>query len=449
MGSPFKAARHSHVVRHSSQALASLGLDSPDTQPISFLDEYSRFASEPSEDSAFALTSLIRADSSGALAALIRGRGILPNLSSICQAQLRGATAFVRLLIALLESFPEVSTEGVAFSLFDVFSKIDIPSPDREFLKAVLQAIALVIKESTVHHITPTFTKALRLLMMIEFELYVCVVEIFAQCARFIPISVANRHFAVLAREVISNPSTASAPAVARAFVNFVARNPRLIDDPWVVDRLLQILRHCEPASMALLFDFLQSLNDRTVAIVGHEHVVPLVRVAIEQHGGNAECAALRAVRRYLEVYPQECARVYCSSKPSGLCWTLLSKILTLPFDGKVEAGLLIATIFRTVETHSVYLNALRPETICREHAQLIEEALLAMLGLEHNGLLVATLQAMTFILSCVNDELAVLVDEFRQAQIVDAIGGLIDHEDDQIAFLAEGLKKTFDTVEV
>jgi hypothetical protein len=62
--------------------------------------------------------------------------------------------------------------------------------------------------------------------------LHFAVPEIISQCSRFIPITVANRHFAILARDVIGSSSRVSAAVFARGCANFGEHSPCLLDDP-------------------------------------------------------------------------------------------------------------------------------------------------------------------------------------------------------------------------
>jgi hypothetical protein len=408
----------------------------------------SQFASSApteAEDSARTLIDLINSDSSGHLHTWMTANGIASTLISVCQLRLPcvPSISHIQLLHLLLTLFPHFQTDKMAYFVFHFFSEVNGPTIDRKFLQFLLTTAALLIKNTTVDHITPTFTRALKSIMCDSLELHHCVAVIFARSAPFIPLDVKHRHFAILARHVISSCCTGSEAPVAEGFVAILKKNPHAIDDSWVVDMIVRILHHDESVSTCILFDFFQTLDSDGFKILEDQRIIAVVQYVATREGGvvSCYCSAFRVVRRYLEINSRKCAELYCDCRQWGMIWSVMSLILTLPFAAKIDAGLLITSVLRSEGTSAGFLRDLDSTTVYRDRARRIENALLVMLTLENYDLLVDALKTLTFIFDSVYEPSA-LWNELVEVGIIEAIEAIHDQRDDQIEALVHALNK-------
>jgi hypothetical protein len=399
-----------------------------------------QFTLHPDDSSALALLTHLDSDSSPSSHFL----STFPSLISLLQTALPQTHSIseIRLLLFLLDHFPTLQTESLSYFLFQFFSNLPFDS-DPHFLQFLLQCLTLTINETTIHHITATFTQSLKTALSLTSELNLCASEIFARAALFIPLTVKNRHFAILAREAISSSNSRNAPKIALGLVNLITKNPRVIEDPWIVDNLIRILYHDEPMSTCILLDFLQAFEDERILILCDDKLASIVRlIAVRENGEvTAYCSAFRAIRRLLKVFPKRCGEIYCVRRPWGVPWSVLGLIEGMQFAAKVEAGLLIAEILKEDEVRQVYVEALDPTTVCRERANVVETGILGILSLDHRELLVEILDGMRCVFEGVMER-ELLWREFGEIGIVEAIEGLVDHEDDEIASKVAALKK-------
>jgi hypothetical protein len=209
-----------------------------------FLNTLTQFLNSESDDLALSLTSQLEFDASGELFALLGSFDAVPSLVCRCKSRLSHSrsVAHIRLFLLLLSHFPNLGNESNAYFLFNYFSDLSPPVTGLVFHRLLLQAIALSVNETTVHHITQTFTQALRNAMANSAELNLCVCEIFARSALFLPIDAAHRYFAIFACEVITNVSFRNAGMVSLGCVNLLKRNPRVITEAWIIANLTRIL---------------------------------------------------------------------------------------------------------------------------------------------------------------------------------------------------------------
>jgi hypothetical protein len=409
---------------------------------------YSEFTTGSPTDadrSAIVLIDLILSDTSGRLLDLMKDEGLAQGMVSVCVSRLSSAPSVphMRLLLVLLTLLPSLQTDELAFFVFGLFSGLNRSHENADFIQFILGAVTLLIRETTVDHITASFTAKLKELLGFSPEVNRSVAKIFARCTRYIPLNVRYRHFAMFARYVVDKAWRSSPQQIAEGLVNMIRSSPRIIESAWVVEHIINIFECNDADSSCTLLDFLQSC-DNGIGILGDRRVAHGVMFTATRLDGAVRCysSAFRALRRYLEKDPEKCAEIYFDSPLTGqkLVWSVMSRVFLLPFGGKVEAGLLIAAVLQSKRVGFYFWPRFGSTTVVRDMARRMEDVLLEMLTLDHRDLLVSTLHAITSILGAVDDA-GSLWREFGEVGIVAAIEAAADRDDDQVLRLIPGIK--------